>query len=164
MCNEWEGKLAYVCSVCVSSLRSSSCRFIICSRLHLAYCVALALRLASQLVHGRHTWTGRRSLAAAMTFCARTVIHSTCRCQSGVIVEVMLGGGASRDAVNLEYDSRIEFRMESKAGRRSYSKGMIRKHRNIVWINASTRTCAWIHGVQLMPPELRKGRYSLLDL
>jgi hypothetical protein len=56
----------------------------------------------------QHTCTGRKSLAAAIMFWANIVIHSTCRCQSGVMLEETAGGGANNDVVKVEYVRSIE--------------------------------------------------------
>jgi len=52
-------------------------------------------------------------------FCAKSVIHCTCRCQSGVTFEEMVGGGANNDVVKVEYVTSMERRMDKRAGRRS---------------------------------------------
>jgi hypothetical protein len=67
----------------------------------------------------RRTCTGRRSFAAAMTFWASVVIHSTWRCHSGGVVDVVLGGGASSALRKEEYVTSMDFRMYRSAGRRS---------------------------------------------
>ncbi len=66
------------------------------------------------------TWTGRKSLAAAIRFWLSTVIHSTWRCHSGGALRTV-GGGARRDPVKEEYVTKSERKTESKAGRRSAS-------------------------------------------
>ncbi len=76
-------------------------------------------RHTEQILHFRRTCTGRRSLAAAITFCASVVIHSTWRCHSGGVVDVALGGGASSALRKDEYVTSIDFRIYRRAGRRS---------------------------------------------
>ena len=48
-----------------------------------------------------NTWTGLKSLAAAIRFWLRTLIHSTCRCHSGG-TSGDTGGGARREPVKAE--------------------------------------------------------------
>jgi hypothetical protein len=50
-----------------------------------------------------------------------TVIHSTCRCHSGGVVDEAEGGGASNDEVKEEYETRSERNTDRSAGRRSVS-------------------------------------------
>ena len=72
----------------------------------------------------RRTCTGRRSFAAAITFWARVVIHSTWRCHSGGVVDVALGGGASNALRKEEYVTSMDFRIFRSAGRRSVVERM----------------------------------------
>ena len=75
--------ITYKWIVFVSSFLSSNCRRIISSRLPRA-------------------WTGRRSLATAIMFCASILIHSRCCFHSASNCEEAVGGGASSESSNLE--------------------------------------------------------------
>jgi hypothetical protein len=63
-----------------------------------------------------------------MMFWAMTVIHSTCRFQSGSTAEVTGGGGASSDVVKAEYVTISERRIDKRAGRRSCDEKYMHQH------------------------------------
>ena len=71
-------------------------------------------------IHGGRTCIGLRSLAAAIRFWLRTVIHSTYLCHSGwrLAVDTVLGG-SKREPRRDEYVTSMERRIARRAGRLS---------------------------------------------
>lgn len=112
----------------VSSLRNSSWRFIIVSKLHLA-CVVRQLngRKETWCYSSQLTWTGRKSLAAPMIFWPMTLIHSTRRCQSGGTSLIWGGGGTRIEDRKDEYVCRRVRRTACNAGRRSRTQRKLRR-------------------------------------
>lgn len=103
-----------------------------------------------------------------MTFCARTVIHSTWRCHSGSTFDAALGGGARSAPRKDEYVTSMDFRMDKSAGRRSAKWGREGVKKVCEGIHSKAvnkrRTSCGVLWIQLMASHLSKRGDRLLEL
>ena len=87
------------------------------------------------------------------------MIHSTCRCQSGVTVEETVGGGANSEVVNVEYVRSIDRRMDKRAGRRSDFDV-----RDRPYFEAEKHTYTWICWIELISTQIGQRWDGFFDL